>query len=101
MSSYPAAGQSWNFNKEKDGIKIYTRVETGRTLKSYKAVADLNAPAKNIFAVMEDINNTDWWDKNLIQIKILQYEKNKSAQYYMVYNLPWLLTVTYVSMLLL
>jgi hypothetical protein len=92
MFSYPAAGQSWDFIKEKDGIKIYTRVETGRTLKSYKAVTDINAPEEKIFTVMEDINNTDWWDKNLTQIKVLLYEKNRRAQYYMVYDVPWPVT---------
>jgi hypothetical protein len=67
-------------------------VETGKILKSYKAATDINAPEEKIFAVMEDINNTDWWDKNLIQIKVLLYEKNKRAQYYMVYDLPWPVT---------
>jgi len=86
------AAQSWDFIKEKDGIKIYTRVEAGKSLKSYRGVTDINAPAEKIFALMEDINNTDWWDKKLTHIKVLQYEKNKRVQYYLVYNLPWPVT---------
>lgn len=86
------AAQSWDFIKEKDGIKIYTRIETGKTLKSYRAVTEINAPAEKIFTLMEDINNTDWWDKKLTQIKVLLYEKNRRAQYYMVYELPWPVT---------
>jgi hypothetical protein len=92
LLSSSVAGQSWDFIKEKDGIKIYTRVETGRTLKSYKAITEINDSEEKIFAVMEDINNTDWWDKNLTQIKVLFHEKNKKAQYYMVYDLPWPVT---------
>jgi hypothetical protein len=92
MISFPLAAQSWDFIKEKDGIKIYTRVETGRTLKSYRAVTDINAPVEKIFTLMEDINNTDWWDKKLTQIKVLLYEKDRRAQYYMVYDLPWPVT---------
>jgi len=61
--SCSVAAQDWNFIKEKNGIKIYTRVEAGKSLRSYKGVTDINAPAKKIFALMEDINNTDWWDK--------------------------------------
>ena len=83
------AAQSWDFIKEKDGIKIYTRKEAGKSLESYRGVTDINAPAENIFALMEDIHNTDWWDKNLTQIKVLLYEKYKRAQYYLVYDLPW------------
>jgi hypothetical protein len=89
MLSSSMAAQSWDFIKEKDGIKIYTRVEAGKTLRSYKGIADINAPAEKIFALMENINNTDWWDKKLTQIKVLLYEKDKRTQYYLVYDLPW------------
>ncbi|MCX6307221.1 MAG: hypothetical protein NT040_19825 [Bacteroidetes bacterium] len=89
LFSYSVAAQSWDFIKEKDGIKIYTRKEAGKTLKSYKGVADINAPAEKVFALIEDVNNTDWWDKNFNQIKVLLYEKSKRAQYYLVYDLPW------------
>ena len=88
MLTCPMKAQSWNFIKEKDSIKIYTRVEAGKSLKSYKGVTNINAPLEKIFAVMEDINNTDWWDKKLTQIKVLLYEKDKRAQYYLVYDLP-------------
>jgi hypothetical protein len=80
--------QSWNFIKEKDGIKIYTRTEAGKSLKSYKGVTDIDVPAEKIFVKMEDINNTDWWDKKLTHIKVLLYEKNKRVQYYLIYDLP-------------
>lgn len=83
------AAQSWDFIKEKDGIKIYTRTEAGRSLKSYRGITEINAPAEKIFALMEDTNNKEWWDKKLTQIKILHNEMNKRTQYYMVYNLPW------------
>jgi hypothetical protein len=92
MFSYPMAAQSWDFIKEKDGIKIYTQKEAGKSLKYYRGITDINAPAEDIFALMENINNTDWWDKNLTQIKVLLYEKNKRAQYYLVYDLPWPVT---------
>jgi hypothetical protein len=90
--TFSMAAQSWDFIKEKDGIKIYTRKDPGKSLKSYKGVANIKAPAENIFAMIEDVNNTDWWDKNLTQIKVLMYEKNKRAQYYLVYDLPWPVT---------
>lgn len=86
------AAQSWNFIKEKDGIKIYTRQETGTSLKAYKGITEIHATADNVFALIENVNNTDWWDKNLTQIKVLLYEKNKRAKYYLVYDLPWPVT---------
>jgi hypothetical protein len=90
--SFSVVAQSWNFIKEKDGIKIYTCKEKGKSLKSYKGVTDINAPADKIFTLIEDVYHTDWWDKNITQIKVLLYEKNKRAQYYLVYDLPWPVT---------
>ncbi len=87
--TYSVKAQSWDFIKEKDGIKIYTRIEDGRSLKSYKAITDIKAPAQKIFTLMEDVNNTDWWDKKLTQIKILFLDKGVRVKYYMVYGLPW------------
>ena len=87
--SSTVVAQSWDFIKEKDGIKIYTRKDVGKSLKSYKGVTDIHAPAAKVFALIEDVNNTDWWDKNLTNIRVLLYEKNKRAQYYLVYDLPW------------
>jgi hypothetical protein len=84
-----AKSQSWNFVKEKDGIKIYTGEVAGKALKSYIGVADINAPADRVFALIEDVNNTDWWDKHLTRIKVLHYEKNRRAKYYLVFDLPW------------
>ena len=87
-----AVAQSWDFIKEKDGIKIFTRRDPRKSLKSYKGVTDVKASAEMVFAMIENVNNTDWWDKNLNQIKVLFYEKYKRAQYYLVYELPWPVT---------
>jgi len=81
--------QSWDLAREQDGVKVYTRQEAGKSLKAYKGTAIIRASAEKIFSLIEDVNHTDWWDKKINQIKVLQYEKNKRAQYYMVYNTPW------------
>lgn len=92
LMSGSLAAQSWNLVKEKNGVQIYTRKEDGKTLKSYKGTAVIKAPAARIFSMIEDVNHTDWWDKNINQIKVLHYEKNKRAKYYLLYDLPWPVT---------
>lgn len=84
--------QAWNLVKEKEGIKVYTRQEPGRTLKGFKGEGLIQAPAEKIFSLIEDINHTDWWDPSLSEIKVLSYEKNKRARYYLVYDTPWPVT---------
>ncbi len=90
--SVPLSSQDWEFVKEKDGISIYTREEEGSTVKSFKGTCEIEASPVKVFTLMEDVSNTSWWDKNLTQIKVLKYEKNKMAQYYLVYDLPWPVT---------
>lgn len=87
--SGPLAAQSWNLVKEQDGIKIYTRQEAGKALKAYKGTATIQAPAEKILAMLEDVNHTEWWDESITRFNVLTYEKNKRAQYYLVYDSPW------------
>jgi hypothetical protein len=86
------AAQSWNFIKEKDGIKIYTRKEPGSSIKSFKGVTDIHAPAEKVYNLIGNVKNLDWWDKNLREIKVIYYEKEKRSQYYLVYDAPWPVT---------
>lgn len=81
--------QTWEFIKEQDGVQLYSRQETQNSLKSFKGVTVIKKSAEKIFSLIEDVNHTEWWDKNLTQIKVLLYEQNKRAQYYLVYNMPW------------
>jgi hypothetical protein len=86
------SAETWEFAKEKDGVKLYTRKDPGKSLKAYRGTAIIHAPAEKIFTMVEDVNHTDWWDKNLSVIKVMKYEKNKFASYYLVYDLPWPVT---------
>jgi len=85
-------GQDWNFIKEKDGIRIYTKKEPGNSLKSFKGVTDIRASMEKVANLIGNVKNLDWWDKNLREIKVLYYEKEKRSQYYLVYNSPWPVT---------
>ena len=88
----PVAAQPWNFAKEEAGIRIYTRKEIGHSIKSYKGEATIRASAVKVIAMLEDIHHTDWWDKSVRIERIISYEKNRSARYYLVYELPWPVT---------
>jgi len=84
--------QSWDFVKEKDGIKIYTYKAPGSSLKSFKGITDIHAPVDKVYNLIGNVRNLDWWDKNLREIKVLYYEKDKRSQYYLVYDSPWPVT---------
>jgi hypothetical protein len=83
------SAQSWNFVKEEDGIKLFTRKEAGNTIKSFKGVMDVPSTMDKVRDLLGNVKNNDWWDKDLRQIKILIFEKDKYFQYYLVYHVPW------------
>jgi hypothetical protein len=90
--SSATTAQSWDLVKEKDGIKLYTCKEQGNSLKSFRGVAEIKAPLEKVFALAENIYNNDWWGDNISRIDVLQYDKNKLARYYLVYDLSWPVT---------
>ncbi|MDD4602730.1 MAG: hypothetical protein PHF97_02840 [Bacteroidales bacterium] len=87
-----ATCQSWDFIKEKDGIKIYTRKDKDSSLKSFMGIMDIHSPIEKVFNLIGNVKNVDWWDKNLREINVLLYEKDKHIQYYLVYGAPWPVT---------
>ncbi len=92
MCSARLAGQNWTFVKEKDGIRIYTKKEPGNSIKSFRGVTDLHTSMEKVSNLIGNVKNLDWWDKNLKEIRVLYYEKEKLSQYYLVYDSPWPVT---------
>ena len=84
--------QKWDFIKEKEGIKIYTRKDPGSVLKSFRGEVDLHTGMDKVCNLIGNVKNVDWWDKNLREINVLLYEKDKHIQYYLVYGAPWPVT---------
>ncbi len=84
--------QAWDFIKEKEGIKIYTRMEKNSSLKSFKGVVEIRTDMDKVCNLLGNVKNVDWWDKNLREIRVLLYEKDKHIQYYLVYGAPWPVT---------
>jgi len=85
-------GQTWNFVKEKDGIKIFTRTEPNSSLKASKGEVTFKANLEKVNLLVGDAKNIDWWDKNISSVKVLNFERNKNIQYYIVYSVSWPLT---------
>lgn len=83
------SAQSWTFVKSQEGINLYTRKEEGSLLKSFKGIMDVHSTMVKVCDLIGNVNNHDWWDENLREIKVLSYEKDKYFQYYLIYHVPW------------
>ncbi len=81
--------QPWNFIKETDGIKIYTRNVPNSSLKAYKGEVIFHAGMKKTCSMVSNSRNFDWWGPEFLNIKVLGYEDNKYVNYYYIYDMPW------------
>lgn len=81
--------QQWEYVKEKEGVKIFTRKEADSDLKSFRGIADLHTTMEKVCGILGTTKNFDWWDKGISEIKVLGYEEKKFIQYYLVYDVPW------------
>lgn len=82
-------GQSWNFIKEKDGIKIYTRKEPNTSLKAFRGEITFQAEMDRVKLLLGDGNNLDWWINGVSHVETLSFKKDEYVQYYIVYRVPW------------
>ena len=87
--SMSLTAQSWEFIKERDGIKIFTRVEKGTPLKSFKGVMEIHSSMEKIGTIVGNVKNFEWWDDDIKNIDVLGYEENVYSQYYLIYDVPW------------
>jgi hypothetical protein len=66
----PINAQSWELRKNKDGIKIYTRVNSETQASEFKAEALMDIPLEKILSVLKDPTNYNKWMSDL------KYAKN-------------------------
>ncbi len=88
ISHQSYAQDSWEIDKDKDGIKVYTKAEEGSDFKSFKAVVNLPATTGKILEILQNADGySEWYGFTKTSI-LLKQEKN--AQYnYVETDFPW------------
>jgi len=88
FSSLSFSQNLWELEKDSDGIKIYTKLETGSPYKSFKAITVANATSESLAEILKDINGYMSWFAFTEKVVILEnslYEK----YVYMETQFPW------------
>lgn len=86
--SFSFSQNLWELEKDSDGIKIYTKFETGSPYKSFKAITVANTTSESIAEILKDINGYMSWFAFTEKVTILEnslYEK----YVYMETQFPW------------
>jgi hypothetical protein len=81
--------QSWNFVKEKNGIRMFTQVQEGSSFKCFKGETDFHATMEQLGQYIGVANNFDQWDENIRDLRVLASLPGQQVDCYFVYKTPW------------
>ena len=79
----------WELDKDKDGVKVYTRAVSGSSIKEYKAVANIKADRVAIARVLTRIGDLQNWMPNVKKSKLLKKTSSTSIIGYYTVDLSW------------
>jgi hypothetical protein len=81
--------KKWDFWKERDGVKVYTRLKTGSKIKELKMETIFNGSLSSFVAVLQDLKSYDRWVYGNKEAKMIDYISDTEQIYYGVTDFPW------------
>jgi len=81
--------QSWDYVKEKNGIRIYTRTPENSSFKCFKGETIFHTSMQKLGLYIGNVRNFNWWDKNIRELKVIDPGSEKHVRYYFVYHVAW------------
>lgn len=89
MNAQKESKESWKLEKDKHGIKIYTRKQASRKVKEYLVVTTIDATPKEVMHVLRDVDNYTKWMALVKNSSLLSKEKGDSLFIYTESDSPW------------
>lgn len=81
--------KKWDFWKERDGVKVYTRLNTGSKVKELKMETTYKGSLSSFVAVLQDLSSYDRWVYGNKSTKMVDYISDVEQIYYAVTDFPW------------
>jgi len=82
-------GQNWDLEKDKDGVKVYTRKLDGWGIKEYKVIMNINRNPSKIVAALKNVSNRYKWAYNSIEIREIERPNSEEVSVYNKVDVPW------------
>lgn len=83
-----SAQQIWDLVKEENGIKVYTKAESGSAYKSFKAEMQVNCQIDEVINTLKNANDFKKCVTNSKEVRLLKMEGN-NLYYYIETAIPW------------
>lgn len=83
-------GQSdWELQKEKDGIKVYTKTIAGSDLKAFKSTTEIDSSVESLVAVCKDVAAFPEWQEATKVAELLDNKQETVQIHYLQFPAPW------------
>ena len=76
-----SAQKNWTLEKEEDGIKVYTKRESGSSYKAFKAEMQVNCTIEDLFGIFKDANSFGKCVTYCKEIKLLKAKEDANTRY--------------------
>jgi len=96
---FAESAPEWNLEKDKKGVKVFTRKIEGSTLKEFKAITVISTSLMSLVALMDDAESYTRWLHEVTAAKVIEKINLKERITMTVIHAPWPVsdrdTVTY------
>lgn len=89
ISSVGVAQDDWEFIRDKEGIKVYTRLNEGRSFKEFKSTMVINAELTSFLAVLQDVEALGDWGHNVKKVNLIRRSSDTLQVYYAEAKAPF------------
>lgn len=87
--TFSAHSISWKLEKNKDGVKVYTRSSEGTEVLEFKALATVKAPRLRVAEVIARITDYPNWFPDCAEARVLESISSTQRKVYYRLDLPW------------
>lgn len=83
------AADNWTLKKDKNDIKVYTRLSEGTGIIEIKVSTSVNATVNQISKLLADVETYNKWMPNVKSTKVIKNISKNELYYYIEMNAPW------------
>lgn len=81
--------KDWELQKDKSGIKVWTKDYPNSNFKQFKATTKFKAKLENVVAVFLDIENMGAWYDRVEKVTMVEKISEMEGTYKIDFELPW------------
>lgn len=89
LSSISVAGTDWEFRREDDGIRVYTRSVPNSNIRAFKGTVKIKASLDSVMGVLDDVAACTQWVHRCKSGKVVERKSFNDLYTYKVTEMPF------------